>query len=336
VGVVTGVLGWAVAPAQGVSGCVTEGDSDELTLLLGGIEPFDLEYANPVKVRVTFSDRSTPTVETIGSAVTVEALGSVVHHLRTPASLERGMLFVNETARLSDVRYRNGVIRASIPMDPELVAKQVRLPCDVLLVGRPAEGHAPLHEPNVAVVGMARARRGSLAVYEAPKPDAAHLSLEPVSVTFDILERHRRWVRIAWEGGTGRVQGWTPSTDVRTVGTDGFLAGTGIGIGCCGAYSLAKNATRRVAALKAGASIHASPGGTRWGIAQAEVAEVEVEDVPQKEWLRLLKNPAIAELACEPRRTWVRRSSLQFDSAPHADGGAVEPHVAADAAARRR
>jgi hypothetical protein len=183
---------------------------------------------------------------------------------------------------------------------------------------------------------MARARRRSLAVYEAPKPDAAYLSLQPVSVTFDILERHRGWVRIAWEGGAGRVQGWTPSTDVRTVWTDGFFAGTGVEIGCCGAYSLAAGATRRVATLKAGASIHASPGGTRWGVAQAVVEGVEVEDVPEKEWLRLLKNPAIAELGCEPRRTWVLRSSLEFDSDSHADGGAVEPRVAADGAAPRR
>ncbi len=322
-GVVIGVLGGAAAPAQAGSGCVTEGDSDELTLLLGGVEPFDLEFAAPVKVRVTFSGRSTPLVETVGSPITVEAPGSVVHHLRTPASFEHGMLFVNETARLSELRYRNGVLRASIPLGPELVAKEVRMPCDVLLAGPPTEDHAPLHEPNVAAIGMARARRGSLALYEAPKLDAAHVSLQPVSVTFDIRERHRGWVRIAWEGGTGRVQGWTPSTDVRAVGTDLFLAGTGIG--CCGAYALATDATRRVATLKAGASIHASPGGTRWGTAQADLEGVEVEDVPEKEWLRLLKNPAIGELGCEPRRTWVRRSSLHF-----------EPGVAADGAAPRR
>ena len=115
------------------------------------------------------------------------------------------------------------------------------------------------------------------------------------------------------------------------LGTEFSLPATGIG--CCGAYALATNGTRRVATLKPGASIHASPAGTRWGIAQAEVAGVEVEDIPEKEWLRLLKNPAFAELGCEPRRTWVRRSSLRFDSESHADGSAVERRVAPAGAA---
>jgi hypothetical protein len=280
-----------------------------LTLRFGGIEPFDLEYLDPVKVRVTFSDGSRPTVETIGSTITVEAPGSVVHHLREAVSLEGGVLFINETVGLTDLRYRKGVIRASIALDREFLAKDVRLPCDVLLAGRPTEAHAPLREPKVAAIGTARARGTSLVVYEAPKPDAAQVSLRPVSVTFDVIGRQRGWVRIAWEGDTGGVQGWTHSTSLQPE-MPGFLHHAGIG--CCAEHSLARGATRRVATLKADASIHASPEGPRWGIAHADIDGVEVEDVPGKDWLRLLKNPAIAEVGCEPRRTWVRRSSLQF------------------------
>jgi hypothetical protein len=299
--------------AQAASTCVTAGilDGDEVTLVFAGAEPFAVRLRGQAKLRVTFSDGSAPQVEAAGPAATLEGPGQVVHHLGTATSLEQGLLFINETVPLSDLRFGNGVIQASVSLDKRLVARDVHVPCNRLRAGAPAEDSAQGDRPEPVSIGMARARTKDLVVREGPGTGAAvRLEVEPQLVTFDVVRRQEGWTKIWWSGDTGELQGWTPSRGLRIVNARFGRAGGGIS--CCAVAPVAKGARRVTAKLRAGASIHASPGGPRWGLVHIDVDQVEIEDVPGQEWLRILKNATLWETACDPRRSWVRRSELAW------------------------
>ena len=330
--VVCGLLVLEAALVQAEPTCVTEGilDGDELTLLLDRGDPFAVRLRNRAKARVTFSDGSPPQVDVVAPEVTVGGPGRVAHHLRAGASFIQDMLFINETVRFSDLRYENGVIATNVPLDAGLMVKNVRIPCDALRAGGPTETHVARRRLEAATLGMARARRNRLVLYREPKAEpAVHIELAPASVTFEVLARQAGWVKISWDGDAGDLRGWTPSTEVRIVKSISVMASSSIG--CCAAHPLAKNATRRTGRLQRGSSIYASPDGTRWAIVQVDVDGVEIEDIPDNEWLRILKNPPVEEISCDPTRSWVRWSAVQFAEGTtlRTSGGAAEPGVAA-------
>lgn len=324
-------------PARSAPGCVTEGvlDGGELTLAPEPAEPFVVRLREEARVRVAFRDAVAPHVEAIGRAATVAGPGQVVHHLRTVASLEGSILFINEAATITDLRYSDGVLRASVLLDEHLVAKGVDVPCDRLHAGRRTAINVPRGRPEPRSIGMARARRRDLIVYRAPNTGTGvHLFVEPESVTFDVLRRQNGWVKIAWDGETGNLRGWLRSTDARLVTS--FIGTRGGSIGCCAVPRLAKGATSHTVKLRDGTSIHASPGGPQWGVVHIDLDDVEVEDVPGNDWLRVLKNAILEETACDPTRSWIRRSNVEFSGAVIRGGDrAAEPGVADGAAPRR-
>jgi hypothetical protein len=305
-------LASAAPRAQAASTCVTAGvlDGDEVTLVFAGAEPFAVRLRGQAKLRVTFSEGSAPQVEAAGPAATLEGPGHVVHHLGTATSLEQGLLFINETVPLPDLRFGNGVLQASVSLDKRLVARDVHLPCNRLRGGAPAKNSAQADRPEPVSIGMARARTKDLVVHEGPGTGAAvRLEIEPQLVTFDVVRRQDGWTKIWWSGDTGELQGWTPSRGLR-IASPRFGRVEGGWTSCCAVAPVAKGARRVTAKLRAGATIHASPAGPRWGLVHIDVNQVEIEDVPGQEWLRVLNNATIGETACDPRRSWVRRSDL--------------------------
>lgn len=277
-----------------------------------GLEPAAILGESAPPIRREFSDGAPPRVEAVGPVATVEGPGQVVHHLNAAALLERGMLIISETVSMSDLRYGGGMIQASVPLDDELVARDVHVPCDLLQAGRPTQAHEREGEHEVDGIGLARARRKELVVHEAAGAGRAlRVSLEPMSVIFDVLRRQNGWIKIAWHGESGALQGWAPSSDMRLVKYP-TASPASYSTGCCAATPLARGAKRRVARLRAGASIHASPAGPRWGVVHVAVDKVEVEDLPGKDWLRVLRNPAVVETGCDPSRSWVRRVDLEL------------------------
>jgi hypothetical protein len=300
--------------------CTTEGTLEwhEFSLLIDG-KPFEVMFRGSAKIRVRFSARATPWIEAASSEVTVEAPGKVAHYLRGGGSYEHGILFISPTVSLTDLRYTNGVIRASIPLQEGLVARRVVVPCQDLRAGGP-EGPYPPHD-RAAVIGdlMARARGPTLVLHEVPSKATGHLHLDPATVTFFVIGRQRGWVKLVWDGAAGDLQGWTPASAVRMVET--FSGTVSSSIACCGEHSLARGATRRIRSLRVGASIHASAGGTRWGVVKTRVDGIEIEDVPGEKWLRILRNPAIAEISCDPSRSWVLRSDVEQLEPAHGSTG---------------
>jgi hypothetical protein len=245
------------------------------------------------------------------------------------------MLFVRSDLALTDLRYGNGAIRTSIPLHDGLVARNVEVPCEDLRAGGQAGPAAHQARPVQDGDEMVRVRRGSLVLQDVPGKKSGQLRLEPAAVTFLVVGRKKGWVKLAWDGAAGDVQGWAPSRAVRRV-TNLSLTGHS-GIGCCGVTPLAEGAIQRSGSLRAGASIHASAGGKRWGLVKSTIDGVELEDIAGDEWLRILKNPTLREDACDPTHSWVLRSDVaHLGESRRPDGGsAAEPRVAADGAAPR-
>jgi hypothetical protein len=324
--------------ARGGTVCTTEGilDRQEVTLLIDGQEPFELMFRDSARIRVTFSARSAPWIEADVPQISVQAPGRVVHYLRRDGSYDNNMLFVRSEVALSDLQYGNGAIRTSIPLDEGLVVRGVEVPCEDLRAG--GQAGPAVHQDRAVSDGheMARARRGSLVLHDLPGKMGSQLRLEPAAVTFFVVGRKRGWVKLAWDGPAGDLQGWAPSTAVRTVTTFSLTAQSAIG--CCGVNPLAKGATKRSGSLRAGASIHASAGGKRWGLVKSMIDGVELEDIPGSEWLRMLSNPTLREDACDPTHSWVLRSDVEHLGAAHrpVSGGVAERRVAAAGAAPRR
>jgi hypothetical protein len=329
------VLVVADGQARGTPTCTTEGvlDSQEFTLLIDGQEPFEVMFLAAARTRVTFSARAAPWIEAEVPQMSVQAPGRVVHYLRRDGSYEANMLFVRSNLAMTDLRYDNGAIRTSISLDERLVARNVEVPCEDLRAGGQAGPAA--HDDRAVLAGdeMVRARKRSLVLHDVPGKTRGQMLLEPATVTFFVVGRKKGWVKLAWNGPAGDVQGWAPSSAVATV-TGLGLSITGTGVGCCGDTSLAEGATRRSGSLRAGASIHASAGGTRWGLVKSTIDGVELEDIPGHEWLRILKNPTIGELRCDPTHSWALRSDVEHlgESRRPSSGGAAEPRAADRAA----
>jgi hypothetical protein len=304
---VAGRLAW------GATTCTTEGglDKQEFTLLIEGQEPFEVMFLDQARIRVTFSARSAPWIEAVVPQISVQAPGSVVHYLRGDGSYEHDMLFGRSDLALTDLRYGNGAMRTSIPLDEGLVARNVRVPCEDLRAGGKAGPAA--HQDRAVLDGdeMARARRGRLVLRDVPGKTSGRLRFEPATVTFFVVDRKKGWIKLAWNGPAGDVQGWAPSSAVRTLPLLHDTTGYGGGIEDCGVTPLPEGATKRSGSLRAGAAIHASAGGTRWGLVKSTIDGVEVEDVPGHDWLRILKNPTVGEVSCDPTHSWVLRSDVE-------------------------
>jgi len=296
--------------ARGEDTCTTQGilGRQEVTLLIDGQKPFQLEIRDAARIRVTFSARAAPWIQADVPQVSVQAPGTVVHHLRHDGSYQNDMLFVRSDLPLTDLRYGGGPMLTSVALDEGLVARNIEVPCEDLLAGRQAKRTARRDRAERGGDELARSRTGNLVLRDGPGDTSGQLRLEPADAVFFVVGREKDWVKLAWDGPAGAVKGWVPASAVRTV-TTRSVTGHG-GLGCCAAHPLAADAARRVGRLRPGASIHASPGGTRWALVKSTIGGVEFEDVPKSEWLRILNNPTLHESGCNPTHSWVLRSAV--------------------------